>query len=93
MMSSAICAVNFAYGDGTTKSYSLGPFNVNSDAVIEFKDRLQNFDTVESLSSKKFTNLSTVLVSENGSNLSGIKSATITVSQTTRIYDAANYTQ
>ena len=92
MMSSAICAVNFAYGDGTTKSYSLGPFAVNSDAVNNFKSRLQNFDNVESLSSKKFTNLSTVLVSENGSNLSGIKSATITVSQTTRIYDAANYT-
>ena len=92
MMSSAICAVNFAYGDGTTKSYALGPFNVNSDAVSNFKTRLQNFDNVESLSSKKFTNLSEVLVSENGANLTGIKNATITVSQVTRIFDAATYT-
>ena len=92
MMSSAICAVNFAYADGTTKSYSLGPFAVNSAAVSNFKSRLQNFDNVESLSNKKFTNLASVLVSENGLALTGIKTATITVSQTTRIYDAATYT-
>lgn len=91
MMSNAICAVNFAYGDGTTKTYSLGPFNVNSDAVTNFKSRLQNFDNIESLSSKKFTNLATVLVSENGANLTGIKSATITVSNVRRIFDAATY--
>ena len=93
MMSSAICAVNFAYGDGTTRSYSLGPFNVNSDAVTYFKNRLQNFDVVDATEQKKFTNLSEVLVSENGANLTGIKNATITVSQVTRIFDAATYNQ
>ena len=91
MMSSAICAVNFAYGDGTTKNYSLGPFAVNSAAVSNFKTRLQNFDVVDATEQKKFTNLSDVLVSENGYNLTGIKNATITVSQVTRIYDAATY--
>lgn len=65
-MSSAICAVNFAYGDGTTKSYSLGPFAVNSASVTNFKNRLQNFNTVDATEQKKFTNLADYLVSENG---------------------------
>jgi len=91
-MSSAICAVNFAYGDGTTKSYSLGPFAVNSASVTNFKNRLQNFNTVDATEQKKFTNLFEQLKSENGYALTGIKSATITVSQVTRIYDAATYT-
>lgn len=91
-MSSAICAVNFAYGDGTTKSYSLGPFAVNSSAVLNFKNRLQNFNTIDTTEQKKFTNLADYMVSENGSAFTGIKSATITVSQTTRIFDAATYT-
>lgn len=90
-MSSSICAVNFAYADGTTKSYSLGPFNVNSDAVTNFKNRLKNFDATESLSNKKFTNLSDALVSENGAALTGIKTATITTSNVRRIFDAATY--
>jgi len=90
-MSSAICAVNFAFADGTAKSYALGDFNVNSDAVTYFKSRLQKFNSVDTTSQKKFTNLATVLKSENGADYTGIKSATITVSQTTRIYDAVTY--
>lgn len=90
-MYSSNLAVNFAYADGTTKSYSLGPFDTNSNAVSKFKERLQKFNTVDSESSKKFTNLFDVLKSENGAEITGIKSATITVSQSTRIYDAATY--
>ena len=92
-MSSAICAVNFAYADGTAKGYSLGPFNVNSDAVTYFKNRLQNFNKVDATEQKKFTNLADYMVSENGAAFTGIKSATITVSQVTRIFDAATYNQ
>ena len=91
-MSSAICAVNFAFADGTAKIFSLGTFNANADAVTYFKDRLRKFDTVDTTSGKKFTNLTEVLKSENGADYTGIKSATITVSQTTRIFDAATYT-
>ena len=91
MMSSAICAVNFAYGDGTTKSYSLGPFNVNSDAVTYFKNRLQNFNKVDATEQKKFTNLFEQLKSENGAEVTGVKSATITVTDVRRIFDAATY--
>ena len=93
MMSSAICAVNFAYADGTIKSYALGSFDVNSDAVSYFKNRLQNFNKVDATEQKKFTNLFEQLKSDNGADLTGIKSATITVSQTRRIYDAATYNQ
>ena len=90
-MSSATLTVNFAYADATAKSYAVGPFAVNSDAVMNFKTRLQKFNSVDATSQKKYTNLADVLKSDNGSNLSGIKSASITVSQTTRIYDAATY--
>ena len=90
-MSSATLAVNFAYADAMAKSYAVGPFAVNSDAVSYFKSRLQQFNTVDSTTHKKNTNLANFLCSENGAALTGIKSATITVSQTTRIYDAATY--
>lgn len=90
-MSSATLSVNFAFADATTRIYSMGTFAVNSDAVNNFKTRLQKFNSVDSTSQKKFTNLAEVLKSDNGANLSGIKSASITVSQTTRIYDAATY--
>ena len=90
-MSSATLSVNFAYADATAKSYAVGPFAVNSDAVSNFKSRLQNFNKVDTTEQKKITNLENFLCSENGAALTGIKSATITVSQTTRIYDAATY--
>ena len=90
-MSNSTLNVTFAYADGTTKTYSLGTFAVNSVAVNQFKTRLRNFDAVDETEQKKFTNLATVLKSENGSELTGIKSATITTAQTTRIYDAATY--
>lgn len=90
-MSSATLTINFAYADATAKSYAVGPFSVNSDAVSNFKDRLRNFNKVDATEQKKITNLENFLSSENGAALTGIKSATITVSQTTRIYDAATY--
>ena len=90
-MSSATLTVNFAYADATAKSYAVGSFAVNSDAVSNFKDRLRNFNKVDATEQKKITNLENFLSSENGAALTGIKSATITVSQTTRIYDAATY--
>lgn len=90
-MSSSVCGINFAFSDGTTKSFTLGPFAVNSAAVLQFKNRVQTFDSVETTSQKKFTNLKDYVVSENGAAMTGIKSATITTSQTTRIYDAATY--
>lgn len=90
-MSSATLTVNFAYADATAKSYAVGPFAVNSDAVSNFKDRLRNFNKVDATEQKKITNLENFLSSENGAALTGIKNATITVSQVTRIYDAATY--
>lgn len=90
-MSSSVLKVNFAYADATAKSFEMGPFAVDSDAVSHFKERLKKFNSVDSESGKKFTNFETVLKSENGAALTGIKSATITTSQTRRIYDAATY--
>ena len=90
-MSSAVLSVNFAFAHATFRGYSMGTFDVNSDAVQNFKTRLQKFNRVDETSGKKFTNLSEVLKSDNGANLTGIKSATITVSQITRIFDAATY--
>ena len=90
-MSSATLTVHFAYADATAKSYAVGPFDVNSDAVTYFKNRLQNFNKVDTTEQKKTTNLENFLCSENGAALTGIKSATITVSQSTRIFDAATY--
>jgi len=69
----------------------MGTFAVNSDAVTNFKTRVQNFNKVDTTSSKKFTNLAEVLKSDNGAELSGVKSASVTVSQSTRIFDAATY--
>ena len=90
-MSSATLTINFAYADATAKSYAVGPFAVNSDAVSNFKDRLRNFNKVDATEQKKITNLENFLSSENGAALTGIKSATITVSNVRRIYDAATY--
>lgn len=90
-MSSSTLSVNFAFADATTRLYSMGTFAVNSDAVSNFKDRLRKFNSVDSESGKKFTNLADVLKSDNGAALTGIKSAHIVTSQTRRIYDAATY--
>ncbi len=90
-MSSATLSINFAFADATFRGYSMGPFAVNSDAVNNYKTRVQNFNKVDTTSQKKFTNLAEVLKSDNGANLTGIKSASITVAQITRIFDAANY--
>ena len=90
-MSSAVLTVHFAYADATAKSYAVGQFAVNSDALNTFKTRLQNFNKVDATSQKKFTNLENFLCSENGAALTGIKSASVTVSQSTRIFDAATY--
>ena len=90
-MSSGVTAINFAFADGTTKIYSLGPFDASSNAIRYFKDRVQNFNKVDETEQKKFTNLFEQLKSENGADVTGIKSATITVSQVTRIFDAATY--
>ena len=91
-MSSSVLTVNFAFGDSTTRQYTVGTFDVNSVSVLEFKTRLQNFDKVNAELQKKVTNLADVLKSDNGYNLTGIKSATITTSQTQRIFDASTYT-
>ena len=90
-MSSAMLKINFAYADATAKSFEMGPFAVNSASVMNFKTRLQQFNSADAETQKKITNFETVLKSENGANLTGIKSATITVSQTTRIFDASTY--
>lgn len=90
-MSSSTLSINFAFADATTRLYSMGTFAENSDSVKNFKDRLKKFNSVDSESGKKFTNLSDVLKSDSGAALTGIKSAHITTSQTRRIYDAATY--
>ena len=91
-MSSGVTAINFAYADGSTKIYSLGPFDANSDAITYFKERVQNFNKVDATEQKKFTNLFEQLKSENGAEVTGVKSATITVTNVRRIFDAATYT-
>lgn len=90
-MSSATLAVNFAFADGTNKILSVGPYDVTSSAVQNFKTRVQNFNAVDTTSQKKFTNLVGKFKSDNGAEITGIKSASITVSQSTRIFDAATY--
>ena len=77
-MSSATLAVNFAFGDDTNKVISVGSYNVNSDAVTYFKDRLRKFNAVDETSGEKFTNLVGKFKSDNGAEIIGIKSATIT---------------
>ena len=90
-MSSSSLSVNFAFADATTKTYTFEPFAANSVAVTQFKNRLRNFNAIDETSQKKFTNLDKFLISANGAALTGIKSASITTSQVTRIYDAATY--
>ena len=90
-MSSAMLAVNFAFADGTSKVISAGPYDINSDSVTNFKNRVKNFNSVDESSSKNFTNLVGKFKSDNGAALTGIKSASITVSNVRRIYDAATY--
>ena len=90
-MSSTMLAVNFAFADGTSKVISAGPYDVNSDSVTNFKNRVKNFNSVDESSSKNFTNLVGKFKSDNGAALTGIKSASITVSNVRRIYDAATY--
>ena len=90
-MNNSVLSVNFAFADATFRSYSMGTFAIDSDAVQNFKTRLRKFNSVDETSQKKFTNLAEVLKSDNGANLTGIKSASITTSNITRIYDAANY--
>ncbi|MBR6013837.1 MAG: hypothetical protein IK062_08675 [Selenomonadaceae bacterium] len=92
-MSSAVLSVNFAFADASYRTYSMGTFAVNSVAVTQFKNRLRTFNTVDETTQKKFTNLADVLKSDSGAALSGIKSASITTSNITRIYDAATYRQ
>ena len=90
-MNNSVLSVNFAFADATFRSYSMGTFAIDSDAVQNFKTRLRKFNSVDETSQKKFTNLAEVLKSDNGANLTGIKSASITTSNITRIYDASNY--
>lgn len=90
-MSSATLKVNFAYADATTRSFEMGPFAVNAVSATNFKNRLSTFNSVDETTQKKFTNFAEVMKSDNGAALTGVKSATITVSQITRIYDAATY--
>ena len=90
-MSSAMLAVNFAFADGTSKVISAGPYDINSDSVTNFKNRVKNFNSVDESSSKNFTNLVGKFKSDNGADITGIKSASITVSNVRRIYDAATY--
>lgn len=90
-MSEITLAVNFAFADSTTKSYTFGPLSVNAVSAADFKTRLRNFNSVDETSQKKFTNIAESVKSDNGYALTGIKSATITTSQTRRIFDAATY--
>lgn len=91
MSTNSTVAVNFAYADATTRSFEMGPFAVEAVSATDFKNRLRTFNSVDETEHKKFTNFAEVMKSENGSALTGIKSATITVSQVTRIYDATTY--
>lgn len=90
-MSESTLAINFAFGDGTTRVVSAGSYDVSSDAVNNFKNRVKSFNSEDETAQKKVTNLVKVYKSDNGAEITGIKSATITVSEITRIYDASNY--
>ena len=91
-MSNSVTTINFAFADGTTKSYSMGPFAVSSASVLNFKNRVQSFNSADAQEQKKFTNLFDAVKSDNGAAVTGVKSATITTSQTQRIFDASTYT-
>ena len=90
-MNSAVLRINFAFADATTKSFEMGPFSVNDDAVTNFKTRIRNLIATDTQSGSKYTNFEKVVKSDSGAALTGVKSASITVSQVTRIYDAATY--
>lgn len=90
MMNSTLSVV-FAFADSTTKNFSMGPFDPQSDFIGTFKNRLKNFNSADSTSSRKFTNLAEIVKSDTGAALTGVKSATITTSQTRRIFDASTY--
>lgn len=87
----SVLTVNFAFADSTTRSYSLGNYNPENESIGNFKNRVKTFNSVDTVSGKKFTNLAEVLKSESGAALTGVKSATITTTQITRIYDATTY--
>lgn len=90
-MSSAVLKINFAFADATTKSFEMGPFDVNDDAVTNFKTRIRNLLATDTQSGSKVTNFEKVVKSDSGAALTGVKSASITVSSFRRIYDAATY--
>ncbi len=90
-MSSATLKINFAFADATAKSFEMGSFDLEDSAIGTFKTRVKNIFATDTETGRKFTNFEEVIKSENGAALTGIKSASITVSQVTRIYDAATY--
>lgn len=90
-MNETTLSVNFAFADSSYRTYSMGNFSVSSDAVLNFKNRLKKFNEIDETSQKKFTNLAEILKSDTGAALTGIKSASVIVSNITRIYDAATY--
>ena len=91
-MSSAMLKINFAFADATAKSFEMGPFSLNDSAVTTFKTRVKNILAVDTEAGRKITNFGKVVKSENGAALTGVKSASITVSDVRRIFDAATYT-
>lgn len=90
-MSSSILSVNFAFADGTTKTISAGPYAVNAEAVNNFKERVKKINSTDEETQKKFTNLFAKFKSDNGAEITGIKSASITTSSVRRIFDASTY--
>lgn len=90
-MSSTTLTINFAFADSTTRNFSLGNINPENQFIETFKNRLKNFNSVDSTSGKKTTNLADIIKSDSGAALTGIKSATITTSQTRRIFDSSTY--
>ena len=84
-------SITFAFADSTTRNFSLGPLNPQDESIGTFKNRIKNLDKVDTTSGKKFTNLAQVLKSDSGAALTAVKSATITTSQTRKIFDASTY--
>lgn len=41
-MSNVTLNVHFVFAESTTKTFQFGPFDMDSDAVKNFKDRLKN---------------------------------------------------
>lgn len=84
-------AVTFAFADSTTRTFSIGNYNPNDTSLETFKNRVKNFDKTDTTSGKKFTNLAQYLKSDSGAAFTAVKSATITTSQTRRIFDSSTY--